>query len=227
MCGRYTFKTPLDDIAALFGLHGELPPFDPRYNIAPTQTVPIIIAESGQSELRLMRWGLIPHWAKDTSIGNRLINARAETVADKPAFRDAYRHRRCLVPADGFYEWKTRGKRKQPYYIHRRDDEPIAFAGLWESWTDPEQKEPLETFTIITTEPNELLRPIHNRMPVILTADDAESWLTADLDKAAGVLRPVGSSLLQADPVSSRVNTPANDDASLIEVIESPADRLF
>lgn len=174
----------------------------------------------------MMRWGLVPHWAKDTAIGNRLINARAETIATKPAFRDAYRHRRCLVPADGFYEWKKQGRGKQPYYIHRKDDQPFAFAGLWESWTCPD-KQPLETFTIITTEPNDLLRPIHNRMPVVLFGDDMAEWVEGDVDTAAEHLRPCDAGGWRVDPVSTAVNKPGNEGAELIEPIDESPGKLF
>ena len=174
MCGRFTLRAPASVIAEQFALF-EVPPFTARFNIAPTQPVPVIRmrpgpslrARRGSRELVWLRWGLVPGWAKDPAIGSRLINARAETAAEKPAFRTALRQRRCLVAADGFYEWQQAGRTKQPYFIHLRDDRPFAFAGLWEAWEGADHAW-LETCTLLTTGPNDVVRPIHDRMPVIL-----------------------------------------------------------
>jgi putative SOS response-associated peptidase YedK len=216
MCGRFTLRAPASVVAEQFALF-ELPPFTPRFNIAPSQPVPVVrlAAEQPQPQRELvwLRWGLIPSWAKDPAIGNRLINARAETAAEKPAFRAALRRRRCLVAADGFYEWQRFGKAKQPYFIHLRGDRPFAFAGLWESWEGPDSS-PIESCTLLTTEANELLRPIHNRMPVILPADDYQPWLNPAVERPeqlAPLLRPYPAGEMAADPVSTFVNSPANE----------------
>ncbi len=194
-----------------------------RFNIAPTQDVAAVrhSNEADQRELVMLRWGLIPSWAKDTKIGNQTINARAETVAEKPSFRSAFTKRRCLILTDGFYEWqKLAGGKKQPYFIHRRDDEPFAFAGLWESWKG--EGEVVQSCTIITTTPNELMKPLHDRMPVILTADDFPTWLDTEFkDKAAlkELLRPCDPNLLEAFPVSVLVNNPRNESPKCLERI--------
>ncbi|MEE9274201.1 MAG: SOS response-associated peptidase [bacterium] len=213
MCGRYTLIKPADTLAALFGMEGSLG-LSPRYNIAPTQFVPAVRAlRPGEPELALLRWGLIPSWAKDPAIGARTINARGETAAQKPSFRAAFRRRRCLIPADGFYEWVKEGGRKQPYYIQLRGEAPFAFAGLWESWTGAEG-ETLETCTIITCEANEGLRPLHPRMPVILPRENYDLWLDpAAQDPAAlqPLLRPYPAGETVFRPVSAQVNSPKND----------------
>jgi len=222
MCGRFTLRTNSVSLAEQFGC--ELP-FDlpPRYNIAPTQ--PVATVRIGPEEARrhwqMVRWGLIPSWAKEASIGSRMINARAETVADKPAFRAALRRRRCLVPADGYYEWQKTGKSKQPYYIRLRDNLPFAMAGLWERWINPETGEPVETCTIITTDANELTRPIHDRMPVILNVADYDLWLDPQLqnpDPLCRLLRPFDIQAMRADPVDTYVNNPRNDGPRCIEL---------
>jgi putative SOS response-associated peptidase YedK len=202
----------------------DVPQLQFRFNIAPTQDVATIrvAGEAGQRQLSMLRWGLIPSWAKDPSMGARMINARAETVAQKPSFRSAFRRRRCLVPADGFYEWQKQGRRKQPFYFRRRDDQPFALAGLWEPWWEDEQRDqpPLETCTIITTEANELSRPIHDRMPVILEAGDYDLWLDPDVqatEPLEALLKPYDASQLRVDPVSTRVNNVRNDDPKCIE----------
>jgi putative SOS response-associated peptidase YedK len=175
MCGRFTLATNLGAIAKRFGVARFLDGGAPRYNIAPTQPV-IVVNDDGTRRLTQMQWGLIPSWAKDPAIGNRMINARAETVATKPAFRVALRKRRCLIPADGFYEWQPVGRRKQPVYITLKTREPFSFAGLWETWTAPDGQE-VKSCTIITTDANALLKPIHDRMPVILTREAEGVWL--------------------------------------------------
>jgi putative SOS response-associated peptidase YedK len=202
-------------------------PFPARYNVAPTQRMPVVFDENPR-QLGLARWGLVPSWAKDPKIGNSLINARAETVASKPAYRAAWKKRRCLVPADGFYEWQKAGAAKIPQHILMKDGEPFAFAGLWEIWRDPAappEVEPLRTFTIITGEPNALVAPIHDRMPVILPRDRYVAWLSPDTPEAerAAMLVPFPAEQMHAYPISSRVNSPRNDDAALIE--EVSADR--
>ncbi len=218
MCGRYSLTSPVESVVQLFDLDTR-PNLPPRYNIAPTQEVAVVRTEGGARSLGLMRWGLVPAWAKDPAIGQRLINARGETAADKPSFRSAFKRRRCLIPADGFYEWQARGRGpKQPYRIARPDGGPFAFAGLWEAWRDGEGDERL-TCTILTTEANRALREIHARMPVILGPDDYGPWL--DVDGAApaalqGLLEPVPEDWLAAYPVSTRVNNVKNDDPACI-----------
>lgn len=231
MCGRYLLHADPALLERAFGFaeFSEMPQqLRPRFNIAPTQTVPIVRDVPGRSlqivrkgggnrELALARWGLIPAWAKEASIGNRMINARAETVAEKPAFRSAFRARRCIIPASGFYEWRRRGSGpKQPYLVRRRDGAPMGFAGLWESWTDPETGEVVTTCTIITTEPNTLMAELHDRMPVILDPADYGAWL----DPTRGgleLLQPCPDDWLEAVPVSTRVNRPGNDDEGIIQ----------
>jgi putative SOS response-associated peptidase YedK len=174
----------------------------------------------------LARWGLIPYWAKDAKIGYSLINARADTVAEKPAYRSAFKRRRCLVAADGFYEWKaTGGKVKQPYFISLKDKEPFGFAGLWEHWDNPEDGKTVESFSIITTEPNELMAPIHNRMPAILTPEDYAAWLDPEEppDHLKGLLRPYDPSQMEAYPVTTYVNRPVNQGPKCIEPLQMTA----
>jgi putative SOS response-associated peptidase YedK len=214
MCGRYTLTTPPSVVAEHFQVP-ELPNFPPRYNIAPTQQALVVRAGQGRRELVLLRWGLIPSWAKDPAIGARMINARAEGIAEKPSFRRAWKEKRCLVPADGFYEWQKDGKRKQPYYIRRRDGAPFAFAGLWERWQGGE--EILDTFTIITTAPNEVIAPIHNRMPVIVPEAAYDRWLDPDERGDPELLVPYPDEELTAYPVSTVVNSPIHDDARCVE----------
>ncbi|MGD1147424.1 MAG: SOS response-associated peptidase [Thermoanaerobaculaceae bacterium] len=213
MCGRFTQAAPGEVIAELFDLP-EVPKLAPRYNIAPTQDVAgVRMASAGGRALVQLHWGLIPSWAKERSIGSRMINARAETVAEKPAFRAALRNRRCLVIADGFYEWQRLGARKQPYFIELRDGRPFAFAGLWERWA-PEYSEPVESCTILTTTANEAIAAIHDRMPVILDAGDHAAWLDPDVKEASRLLpllRPRPAEAVRAYPVGLLVNTPAND----------------
>jgi putative SOS response-associated peptidase YedK len=222
MCGRFTLRAPSSVVAAQFGVF-EMPPFTPRFNVAPTQPVAVVRyapgAEELERELVWLRWGLVPSWAKDPAIGNKMINARAETVAQKPSFRAAFRRRRCLVAADGFYEWQRTGRQKQPYFIRMQDDRPFAFAGLWESWEGADHSA-LETCTLLTTEPNELMEPIHNRMPVILRAEDYGQWLDPAIqtpEPLAPLLRPFPSDEMTAYPVSTYVNSPTRDDPQCIE----------
>ncbi len=225
MCGRFAFYSPTEAAAALFGVSTSLQ-IKPRYNIAPTQDIAAIRNRSeGQGderELVMLRWGLVPFWAKDPSIGNRMINARAETVAEKPSYRAAFRHRRCVVLADGFYEWRRENDSKTPYFISLSSDEPFALAGLWENWTDKTTGESLQTTTLITTEANEFMQPLHHRMPVILQSDTANEWLAGSAEplEHAAVRTPK----LKAWPVDRRVNNARNESEELIhaagEIIE-------
>lgn len=216
MCGRYTLNSANDEISLLFDIP-ELPLVPPRYNIAPTQEAAVVrVPAPGEPRrLDLLKWGLIPYWAKEAAIGNRMINARAESVAEKPAYRTSFKNKRCLIPTDGFYEWKKMGKMKQPYLIHRQDGKPFAFAGLWSIWRDPEQGgKPVETFTILTTEANDLLRPLHDRMPVIVAREDFDLWLdpkVGDAEKLQPLLKPHAVDGFEAFPVSRAVNSPAHD----------------
>ena len=217
MCGRFAFYSPAEATAALFGATGSTE-FSPRYNIAPTQDIAAVrdAGDEGEGrELVALRWGLVPFWAKDPAIGNRMINARAETVAEKPAFRAAYRHRRCLVLADGFYEWHREGSVKIPYFISLASEEPFAFAGLWEHWHSKETGESLQTATLLTTQANEFLAPLHHRMPVILEPDRAERWLAGDNELI--VTASDDCPRLKAWPVDRRVNNARNEGNELIE----------
>jgi len=215
MCGRFTLTVDPADLKEAFEwVDFGNAEFSPRYNIAPTQPL-AVIANTGQNKLDFFTWGLVPFWAKDPSIGSRMINARAETLAEKPSFKNAFKRRRCLILADGFYEWqKTPGeKTKQPIYIHMKDGKPFAFAGLWEEWNSPDGSQILSA-TIITTHPNELVAPIHNRMPVILPDSAYHQWLTPgeiELGKLVPLLRPFDPSLMETYPVSRMVNSPQND----------------
>lgn len=215
MCGRFTLTVA--ELEAYFGPF-EGTPMPPRYNIAPTQEVAVIRQLEGKRLLAPMRWGLIPAWAKAAKGGPSLINARADTVAEKPAFRSAFKLRRCLVPADGFFEWRTEGKKKVPVYFKMRDGRPFAFAGLWEHWHGAEGD--INSFTLITTEPNSVVAPVHDRMPVILPPDQYDRWLDPELRDPAALqplLRPYPGEAMMGYPVSTRVNKPIDDDPSLLE----------
>jgi putative SOS response-associated peptidase YedK len=217
MCGRYSLSVSPARIQQQFELP-LVPDLGARYNIAPTQAVPVVRQTGSRRELALLRWGLIPHWAREERTGYSMINARAETVAQKPAFRAAMRTRRCLVPADGFYEWRAAGRVKQPYHIRLRDADVFAFAGLWEHWTGEDGRE-IESFTIIVTDANEQLRPIHDRMPVILSPGDYALWLdpaVRDPQRLMPLLKPYPSERVLLTPVSPRVNSPGNDDPDCI-----------
>lgn len=220
MCGRFTQRSPLSVYASMFGVGLNILEGAPRYNVAPSQLVAVCrTAELGWRELVLLHWGLLPHWAKEPKTSYSMINARAETVASKPAYRDAFRKRRCLIPADGFYEWRPGKPRKQPYYIHRRDGKPFAFAGLWEHWE--QGKDTIETCAIIVTTANETIAPIHDRMPVILAPADFERWLDPKQD-AAGLLpllKPAPAGDIEAYTVGLSVNSPQNDGPGLIEKV--------
>jgi putative SOS response-associated peptidase YedK len=214
MCGRFSLAVTPDELAKFFDLD-EVPDFPARYNIAPSQPIAVILKTSDQPErhFRLMRWGLIPAWAKDPAIGNRLINARAETVAEKPSFRAAFKRRRCLIPASGFFEWQKTKAGKQPFYFRPQDEGLFAIAGLWESWQE------IETCTILTTAANELLQPIHERMPVILNPADYDQWLdwqTQDTEALQALLKPFLADQMLAYPVSKRVNNATIDNPECI-----------
>lgn len=216
MCGRFSLTQTAETIAQAFQL-SEIPDgqLTPRYNIAPTQLVAAITQENGNPtrQLRWLRWGLIPSWAKDSKIGSRLINARAETLAQKPSFRHAFKRRRCLILADGFYEWKRVGNRKQPYYFQLKNGQPFALAGLWEIW-QPREGETIASCAIVTTKANTVMQPIHDRMPAILEPDSYRQWLDSrltDTDALEPLLKPYESELMSAIAVSSLANNPAND----------------
>lgn len=219
MCGRFTLSQSAEAIASVFQLN-QVPTLEPRYNIAPTQPVSTVLQTTAQKErqFQMWRWGLIPAWAKDATIGAKLINARAETVAEKPSFRSAFRHRRCLVVADGFYEWRRQEGKKQPFYFRMHNGQPFAFAGLWEHWQDPDG-EAIASVTIITTAANELLQPIHDRMPVILNPKDYDLWFDPALQKSEHLqqlLQPYSAAAMISYPVSTKVNKPTNDTPELI-----------
>ena len=218
MCGRYTLTTPVEKLAEEFGFDDSSVELPPSYNVAPTQGVAAVLEEDGRRRLEVLRWGLIPPWANDPQIGSRMINARAETAPEKPSFRRAFRERRCLIPADGFYEWKRMNGGKQPYYIHMREGRPFAFAGLWESWKDDGGPE-IRSCTILTTKPNTLAGEIHDRMPVILPTGAYDVWLDpeADRDELYGLLAPYPEDEMDAYPVSRFVNSPSNNDPRCIE----------
>jgi putative SOS response-associated peptidase YedK len=234
MCGRYTLFTPQPELEERFDAHarGEI---EARYNCAPSQQLPVVTNDEPEV-LRSLRWGLIPSWADDDSTS--FINARSESAREKRSFREAFDRRRCLVPADGFYEWVERAGGKQPYRVAFEDDRPFALAGLWERWRPPQVQTGLdafgggagaddaddgvvESFTILTTEPNDLVADLHHRMAVILDPEEEATWLHGDADEAADVLGPCPDDELVAYPVSTRVNSPANDDPSLIDPVEA------
>lgn len=224
MCGRFSFIS-INEIKERFNLVQLEFDFEPRYNIAPSQPVPVVIHRNGGNQLCMFRWGLIPYWAKDESIGNKLINARAETLEEKPSFRQSLKQKRCLVLADGFYEWKKEGRLKKPYRITLRDGKPFAFAGLWDSWMTP-AGEIINSCTIITTTPNKLMQPIHNRMPVILPQDKESLWLDEGItssDEVKSLLNPFPEEKMIAYEVSTLVNFPQYDGPECI----FPAYSLF
>jgi len=214
MCGRFTRKENFQQLAKFLGLR-TIPQLPPRYNIAPSQLIACVRTnpESQENECVQLKWGLVPSWAKDPSIGHKMINARAETVAEKPSFRKAFQQQRCLILADGFYEWKREGKEKQPYYIHFTDNRAFVFAGVWERW-ETDSEPPLESCAIITTGPNALMEPIHHRMPVILHPKDYALWLDLTVHEApslASLLQPHPPEHMETYPVSRLMNNPRND----------------
>jgi putative SOS response-associated peptidase YedK len=222
MCGRYTLTVEMDELAERFGCPTVVPALTPRYNIAPTQTAPVIVAENGHNRLVLMRWGLIPFWAKDASIGSKMINARLESIMDKPAFKYALKQRRCLVPADGYYEWQKNAQGKAPLRIVLPQRELFSFAGLWEKWYTA-AGHTVFSFTIITTTPAPSVAAIHHRMPVILPREQEDYWLrglsapTQEMESYLAALNPLQE--LTAYPVSTLVNSPACDDPRCIQPV--------
>ncbi|RMH21241.1 MAG: SOS response-associated peptidase, partial [Gemmatimonadetes bacterium] len=221
MCGRYTLTTPMEELVEVFDVPEPDFPWKPRYNIAPTQDAPVLARDRHGTRIGLLRWGLVPFWADDPRIGNRMINARAETLDRKPAFKYAFQARRCLVLADGFYEWRREGTRKQPVWIHDPEGRPLTFAGLWECWE--RGPEPLYTFTIVTTEPCEAVRPVHDRMPAVLDGEAREAWLDreADPERLKALLGPYRGPL-DLRPVSTLVNSPANEGPELLDPAPEP-----
>jgi putative SOS response-associated peptidase YedK len=216
MCGRFTLHTPYDQLGEHFGI-ADMPETAASYNIAPSQTVPAVRVGEQRRELVMLRWGLVPAWARDAKTTYRMINARAESVAEKPAYRTAFRRRRCLVPADGFYEWRQTADGKQPYYIRMKNAGIFAFAGLWEHWEGND--EVIESCTIIVTEANDIIRPVHDRMPVIIAPADYTQWLDPERQEPASLrplLRPYPAEAIEVYPVSRRVNSPKNNDAECI-----------
>lgn len=223
MCGRFTLTQSEQALAEFFQIQ-EVTHLVAQYNIAPTQMVATVLFTStnNKRQLQQLRWGLIPSWAKDPSIGAKLINARAETVAEKPSFRSAFKHRRCLVAADGFYEWQKQQNTKQPFYFRLRDRKPFAFAGLWEKWTSPTHEE-IISCTILTTAANELLQSIHDRMPVILDPKDYDLWLDSEVqtpEPLQSLLSPYPAAAMTAYPVSKLVNSPKNNSRECIIPID-------
>ena len=230
MCGRFTNRLTWQELHEQLDLIGAPLNLRPRYNVAPSQDVAVARATPDGRTLAMLRWGLIPPWAKDPAIGHKLINARSETVVEKPSFRSAFRRRRCLIPADGFYEWQGRGKTRQPWLFGLRHGAPMVFAGLWERWTVPEgaaltgslaERQPgdgVETCTILTTEANDTVSPVHGRMPVILPTDAWDAWLAGE----EVLLGPYPADRMTAHPVSTHVNRPANDDPRCIEPVSLP-----
>lgn len=215
MCGRYALKTPVSKLVTCFGLD-EVVDVVPRYNIAPGTDIPSIRhSPEGTRVMHLLRWGLVPHWAKDPGIGAKLSNARGETVAEKPSFRDAFKRRRCLVPADGFYEWKTEGWQKQPYYFSMKSGEPFALGGVWETWRAPDGSI-LRTCCLITTGPNAIMLPVHDRMPVIVSSDDYEAWLTGEANNALDLVRPYPTDKMQTWAVSKRASRSGEEGPDLV-----------
>lgn len=217
MCGRFVITSPPAALRQMFG-YAEQPNFPPRHNIAPTQPIPVVILENGGRHFRLMRWGLVPAWVKDAREFALLINARAETVAEKPAFKNAMKRRRCLIPADGYYEWHAARNRKRPHFIHRRDGVPIGLAGLAETWIGPNGEE-LDTVAIVTAPASADLSALHHRVPVTIAPGDFERWLDCgahDVEEAMALLRPPREGEFAWHEVSTRVNGVANDDSQLI-----------
>ena len=219
MCGRYSLRTSLADIGELFDADVRVDEPGARYNISPTETVPVVRAEGGRHEVVGLRWGLVPAWAKGPGDVPLMINARSESLDERPAFRDLLGTRRCVVPADGFYEWRTEEGRRQPYHIRRRDGRPMALAALWDRW------DRLESVAVVTTDANELLRPLHDRMPVVLSRDEALEWIDveeSDFERLRAFLRPCDPERLEAFPVTPRVNRVGEDDPDCVAPLAEP-----
>jgi putative SOS response-associated peptidase YedK len=225
MCGRFVRTSSPERLQTVFEIQKIAADLQPSFNVAPTQKILSVVQEEDRT-LTALRWGLIPSWADDPAIGNRMINARSEGVMEKPSFRSAFRRRRCLIPADGFYEWLKQGGEKIPFYFHLKENKPLAFAGLWE--TNDKSGETLTTCTILTTEANEVMAPIHDRMPVILPAEEYDHWLDpeAEPEELMTLLRPYEDDDLTAYPVSKKVNSPRNDGPELLvpdETVNTPS----
>lgn len=222
MCGRYALYAPASHLQRHFEASTDELPGDlsPRYNAAPMQWLPVVRQRpTGERVVHLLRWGLVPSWSRDESIATKLINARGETLAEKASFRAAYKSRRCIVPASGFYEWKREGKEKQPYYIHPADGELFGLAGLWERWSPGDGGDCVDTFTVVTTDANGTMKPLHNRMPVLLAPSDYAAWLTkgTDTELLAGLVVPCPDAMVKVYPVSKAVGSVANEGPGLIE----------
>ncbi|HEY8527045.1 MAG TPA: SOS response-associated peptidase [Acidimicrobiales bacterium] len=229
MCGRFVAASSPDEIAQYFDAEAPEALLEPSYNVAPTNDVYAVLSDGGVRRMDAFHWGLVPIWAKDPKVGSKMINARAETLATKNAYKPAFKKRRCIIPADGFYEWKKvpGQKTKQPHYIRRPDGEPLAFAGLWEVWRGPDrQGEPLRSCTIVTTSANETMRPLHDRMPVLLPASAWEEWLDPtndDLETLGKLLVPAPPEIIVTHPVSTDVNRVSNKGPELIEPVDPDA----
>lgn len=220
MCGRYAQRTDPKRLAKEFKV-AEVPEVEPRYNIAPTQDILGVVESADGREMKFYKWGLIPSWAKDKSMGARLINARSETVQEKPSFREAFKKRRCIIPADGFYEWKRTDGKKQPFFFRMQDERPFGFAGLWDRW-EGTGGEVIHSCTILTTEANDVLRPVHDRMPVILHPKEYALWLEAAARERGSLielLRPYPAEEMVGYPVSASINSPRNQGAELIKQV--------
>lgn len=220
MCGRFTVTTPIEELIRAFGFGSPEMPIPPRFNVAPTEPVAAILDEA-PDRLSLLRWGLIPSWASEPSIGNRMINARVETLAEKPAFRRALEQRRCLVLADGFFEWRKEGKQRLPIWLRRADHRPFAFAGLWDEWRSPDGTR-IRSCSIVTVPANDLVAPIHDRMPAILPPEHVADWLTAPTAEALALLSPLPAREMEAIPVSPGVNRPGVDDPISLTPVGPP-----
>lgn len=220
MCGRFAQRTDSKKLAKVFGV-AEVPVMEARFNITPAQDILGVFQSEDGRQVTFYQWGLVPSWAKDKSMGSRLINARSETVAEKPAFREAFKKRRCIIPADGFYEWQKTDGKKQPFFFRMRNESPFGFAGLWEHW-EGRGGESINSCTILTTEANDVLRPVHDRMPVILHPDDYDLWLDSDVRKLELVKELLSSypaSEMMSYPVGTSINSPRNQGAKLIEQV--------
>jgi putative SOS response-associated peptidase YedK len=220
MCGRYVQRTDPKRLAKEFKV-AEIPEVELRYNIAPTQAILGVVEAADGREMNFYKWGLVPSWAKDKSMGARLINARSETVQEKPSFREAFKQRRCIIPADGFYEWKRTDGKKQPFFFRMQDERPFGFAGLWDRW-EGTSGEVIHSCTILATEANEVLRPVHDRMPVILHPEEYSLWLEAEArerESLMELLRPYPAEEMVGYPVNASINSPRNQGAGLIEQV--------